>query len=400
MFPTALAGSVTPNNPGDPVDGGVVTFIAPTTGASATFTPSGPVTIASGTASVTATANVIPGGPYSVTASTGGTSPVSFSLTNTGEATVASVTSSLNPSTFGQSVKFTAIVGNTSGSGGTPTGTVTFMDGSTALSTVQLVRGKASYATSGLPAGPNPITAVYNGDSTHAPSTSVVLTETVNQDGTATTAKSSHAPSTYGQLLTFTAVVKAAAPGNGTPTGTVTFMDGSTSLDTATLSGGKATFATNFLGSGSHTITVVYNGDGNFVTSTSAPLNQTVTQASTTTKVTSSLNPSVYGEDVTFTATLKANAPGDGTPTGAVSFMDGSAVLESEPLSDGVATFSTSTLSVGAHSITVCLQRRSQLHGQHVCGSESRCEATLGRVAYRLDGRFLKHGLVRRDWQR
>src|SRR5580658_6465373 len=99
-------------------------------------------------------------------------------------------------------------------------------------------------------------------------------------------------------------------------TTTVTFMDGSTSLDTAPLISGKATFATNLLGSGSHTITVVYNGDGNFVTSTSAPLNQTVTQASTTTKVTSSLNPSVYREDVTFTATVKANAPGGGTPAG------------------------------------------------------------------------------------
>ncbi len=350
-FPTALEVSVTPNNPGDPVDGGVVTFTAPASGPSATLIPSGPVTIASGTATVSATANGILGGPYSVMAATAGASSVSFSLTNTGQATLTSLSSSVNPSTFGESVKFTATVGNASG-GGAPTGTVTFMDGSTALSTVQLVRGKASYATGGLPAGPNSITAIYNGDSTHAPSTSAVLTETVNQDGTATTVKSSHDPSTYGQLLTFTAVVKAAAPGNGTPTGTVTFMDGSTSLDTATLSSGKATFATNFLGSGSHTITVVYNGDGNFVTSTSAALSQTVTQASTTTKLTSSLNPSVYGEDVTFTATLKANSPGGGTPTGTVSFMDGSAVLQTVTLSSGVATFSTSTLSVGVHSIT------------------------------------------------
>ena len=73
---------MTPNNPGDPVDGGVVTFTAPANGASATFIPSGPVTIASGTATVTATANGVPGGPYSVTAATAGASPVSFSLSN------------------------------------------------------------------------------------------------------------------------------------------------------------------------------------------------------------------------------------------------------------------------------------------------------------------------------
>jgi len=80
-FPTALAVSVTPNNPGDPGDGGVVTFTAPASGASATFIPSGPVTIASGTATVAATANAINGGPYSVTAATAGASPVSFFLT-------------------------------------------------------------------------------------------------------------------------------------------------------------------------------------------------------------------------------------------------------------------------------------------------------------------------------
>jgi len=65
------------------------------------------------------------------------------------------------------------------------------------------------------------------------------------------------------------------------------------------------------------------------------------------------VKPTVYGEDVIFTATVKANAPGDGTPTGKVSFMDGSAVLGMGTLSGGVATFSTSTLSVGVHSITV-----------------------------------------------
>jgi fibronectin-binding autotransporter adhesin len=350
-FPTALEVSVTPNNPAEPVDGGVVTLTAPASGASATFNPSGPVTIASGTASVTATANTINGGPYSVTAATAGASAVSFSLSNTGEATVTSLSSSVNPSVYGESVTLTATVTNASG-GGAPTGTVTFMDGSTALGTVQLVRGNATYKTGGLPVGSNTITAVYNGNSTHAPSTSAVLTETVNQDGTATTVTSSRNPSTYGESLTFTAIVKAAAPGGGTPTGTVTFMDGSSSLDTVPLSGGRATFATNLLDAGSHTITVVYSGDGNFVTSTSAPLNETVKQAATTTKVTSSLNPSNYGADVTFTATVNANAPGSGAPTGTVTFMNGSSMLGMGTLSGGVATFSTSTLSMGIHSIT------------------------------------------------
>jgi len=82
-FPKPPQVTVTPKNPGDPVDGGVVTFTVPGSGASATLSPSGPVTIASGTASVTATANGIAGGPYAVTVATAGASPVSFFLTNT-----------------------------------------------------------------------------------------------------------------------------------------------------------------------------------------------------------------------------------------------------------------------------------------------------------------------------
>ncbi len=82
-FPSPLQVTVTPKNPGDPVDGGVVTFTPPASGPSATLNPSGPITITSGTASVTATANDTVGGPYAVTVATSEASPVSFSLTNT-----------------------------------------------------------------------------------------------------------------------------------------------------------------------------------------------------------------------------------------------------------------------------------------------------------------------------
>ena len=65
----------------EPVDGGIVAFIPPASGASAAITGS-PVTIADGAVSVTAAANGIPGGPYDVTASTTGASSVNFTLTN------------------------------------------------------------------------------------------------------------------------------------------------------------------------------------------------------------------------------------------------------------------------------------------------------------------------------
>ena len=83
---------------------------------------------------------------------------------------------------------------------------------------------------------------------------------------------SSANPSVFGQSVTFTATVTANAPGSGTPTGTVTFMDGSTTLGTGTLNGsGVATFSTSGLSVGSHSITAVYGGDTDFTTSTSSP---------------------------------------------------------------------------------------------------------------------------------
>ena len=85
-FANPLAVIVTANNPLEPVAGGVVTFSAPASGASANLSASSPVTIGSnGQASVTATANAI-GGQYTVSASTAGAAtPADFALTNTAQ---------------------------------------------------------------------------------------------------------------------------------------------------------------------------------------------------------------------------------------------------------------------------------------------------------------------------
>src|SRR5260370_25242576 len=64
------------------------------------------------------------------------------------------------------------------------------------------------------------------------------------------------------------------------------------------------------------------------------------------------MNPAVFGQLVTFTATVNVNSPGAGTPTGTVNFFDGITLLGPGTLSGGVATFSTSALAVGSHSIT------------------------------------------------
>ena len=153
------------------------------------------------------------------------------------------------------------------------------------------------------------------------------MTQTVNQDSTTTAIASSANPSVYGQSVTFTATVTASAPGSGTPTGTVTFMNGTTTLGTVTLSGGTASYSTAKLATASHSITATYNGSTSFVTSNGS-LTQTVNQDGTTTSVSSSLNPSVFGQSVTFAATVTPSS-GSGTPTGTVTFYDGSTMLGS-----------------------------------------------------------------------
>jgi hypothetical protein len=253
--------------------------------------------------------------------------------------------SSANPSSYGQSVMFTATVAATSG---TPTGSVTFKNGPTSLGTMTLSGGSASLSTSSLSAGPHSITASYSGDSNFLSSASNVLSQLVNQAASATSVSSNANPSAAGQNVTFTATVSPSAA-----TGTAQFFDGATSLGTVPLTGGKATLSTSALSVGPHSITAQYSGDTNYTGSTSSVLTQTVNSLiSTTTSLTSSLNPSVRGQQVTFTATVKPSS-GAGTPTGTVTFLDGGTTLGSSALNaSGVATFSTASLSVGTHSIT------------------------------------------------
>ena len=170
---------------------------------------------------------------------------------------------------------------------------------------------------------------------------------------TTTALVSSPNPSNSGQAVTFTATVTTS--GSKTPTGTVTFNDGSTALGTGTLNGsGVATYTTSNLAVGLHSMTAVYGGDANNGGSTSAVLTQTVQQptlATTNTTLASSANPSMSGSSVIFTATVTTN--GSKTPTGTVTFNDGSTALGTGTLNgSGVATYATSNLAVGLHSMT------------------------------------------------
>jgi hypothetical protein len=190
--------------------------------------------------------------------------------------TTTAVASSLNPSTTGASVTFTATV--TSTTAGTITGTVTFLDGATSLGMGTLASGKATLMTSSLAAGSHSITAQYGGDANYATSTSPALTQVVNAAGLTgtTTALTGPATGTPGANLTYTATVTPAS-GTKVPTGMANFFDGATNIGNGSLNGsGVATFSTTSLAAGMHSITAQYGGDNNFSGSTSNAVATTI----------------------------------------------------------------------------------------------------------------------------
>ncbi len=279
--------------------------------------------------------------------------------------TTSVLTASPNPSTYASSVTFTDTV---SASPTPPNGTtVTFYScgsGSTTstcagtkatLGTGTLTSGKATYSTSSLPVGTTYVEAVYPATGNYLGSTSIVA-QVVNGNTTSTALTSSPNPSTFGLPVLFTATVSSSA---GTPAGTVSFYGCSVSgctpnalLGTGTLSSGKATFSSSILPVGTAYVDAVYAASGNYANSTSALVSQVVNALSTTTKLTSSPNPSTYLTSVTFTATVSATT---GEPTGTVNFYScttsscGTTTLFGTGSlgSNGQATYSTSSLPVG-----------------------------------------------------
>ncbi|MEA2907835.1 MAG: hypothetical protein QOI12_5222 [Alphaproteobacteria bacterium] len=270
------------------------------------------------------------------------TTPGSTSTTSTTDQftyiaapTVTSINPTSGPATGGTSVAIT---------GTNFTGATAVKFGSSNASSFTVNSATSIAAVS--PAGTGTVDVTVTTPAGNSP-TSAADHFTYMQVSTTTSLTSSQNPSTVGQSVTFTAAVSGSS---GTPTGTVTFKDGATTLGTGTLNGGgQATFSASSLTPGSHSITATYNGDASFTASTSAPLTQTVNHGTTSVTVTSSKNPSEFGQAVTFTATVSASG---GTPTGNVTFKDSATVLATVGLSGNTATFTTSSLTLGTHSIT------------------------------------------------
>jgi hypothetical protein len=183
---------------------------------------------------------------------------------------VLTLTSSLNPESFGQSAVFTAKATDT---GPTPTGSVIFEDNGGQAGQVTLAAdGTAAFATNSLSAGSHVIQAIYSGDSNYN-SQSATLTEVVAPAPTLATLSVSPNPATAGQVVT----LKALVTGGGTPAGNAAFFDGTTSIGSVRLDGtGTAVLNTTSLQVGTHSLAVIFAANSNWGASSSAVVNEVI----------------------------------------------------------------------------------------------------------------------------
>ena len=179
-FSAPLVATVTSNNPSEPVAGGLVTFTAPPSGASATLSGSPATISANGEASVTAAANSIVG-TYTVSATASGiTTPASFSLTNVWVPTFSALTSP----TIVYGTSTITLTGHLGSGTAYPTGSnVSIM--LISVTQTALVDSNGDFTTTfstvslGVAGGPYTVTYAFAGNSTFIAATDTSTTLTV-----------------------------------------------------------------------------------------------------------------------------------------------------------------------------------------------------------------------------
>ena len=276
--------------------------------------------------------------------------------------TTTMTTPPTSPAVVGQTESVSATVAPVSPGTGTPTGTVTFSGGAGTLCTGTLNEStpdtaSCTYSYSGPLSSPDSVTANYGSDTNYASSGSTAVPVTVNQAATTTSMPSADNggspanPAVVGEPLTLSSTVTVNAPGSGTPTGSVSFSDGgATPLCTGTLSGGSDTATCTYTpatANSGDSITANYGGDTNDTSSTSPALTEVVDAAPTTTDLTINPTTPLVGQSVTFSATVTANAPSGGIPTGTVTFDGDGGPLCMGTLSGDPATATCTTTYPG-----------------------------------------------------
>ena len=254
--------------------------------------------------------------------------------------------SSANPVIFNAPLTLSVQV---SGSGSTPTGTVTLLDGSNAIATAPVpATGVIAFTNPSLQIGTHALTAAYSGDVNHSASNSATLTQTVQQ-ATTTSLTPSASTLVAGKPLSLNAVVTGVS--NRPVTGTIVFKDGGATIASiAPNANGVAAFTSTTLAPGTHVLIASYSGDTLDAASASNSNTVSVTIASTSTSFTTNANPINSGSALTLTSAVTGNG---GIPTGSVAFMDGGSVISSvEVTPSGTASLTLSTLAPGIHQLS------------------------------------------------
>ena len=202
-----------------------------------------------------------------------------------------------------------------------------------------------------LAAGIHTLTAKYSGDSNYPP---VTFGKYVVSSGTGAATSVSLSLSatsvTAGNQVVLTAFV--AGPGRSSPLGTVQFTAGSMNFGSASDAPlGKATVTTDSLTPGTYEVVASFTGQVGSTSSQSTPVMLTVTQIPTTLGLTANPASATTGTPVTITAALSYPSTSL-LPSGTVTIKDGSTTIATLPVVDGVASFTTSTLAVGTHTLS------------------------------------------------
>lgn len=297
--------------------------------------------------------------------------------------TTLDLSSSSNPAFSGAPITYTAVIAPVAPGAGTITGTVQFaVDGVDLGGPVAVNGGQAVSPVSNQLVGSHNITANYSGDVNFA-GQSDSLSQTVVAAQTTTTVSSSPNPSVFGQPITLHAEVVPNAPATGNPTGFVRFIVDGATYDFVELSGQVAETTLTGVGVGPHSVKAVYLSDDlNFFTSTSPTITQTVNKASTSTALVSDSPTAVFGQPITYTATVSVTAPGAGAPTGTIVFKDGANVIGTEPVGPGTgeqASITVSNLTVGQHAISATYSGDDSFNGstKSVAQTVTKAQTTL-----------------------
>jgi hypothetical protein len=210
----------------------------------------GDVTVAAGSSSTIAGVVSLGQATRNVTIGTGGVLTISAAVDGGGGLVLRGTGRLVLPD--GETV-----TGSTSITGGTPT-VISFADGHVVVNR-PAASPPGGTTTPTLTVPSNPVASPQAGTTT-----SMLVTPGSIRAGRG------HGHRAHGRTVTLSALVVSQTPGAGSPTGMVTFFDGTVALGTAPLIDGRATLTTGALAPGDHVLRAVYSGDAGFEPSTSA----------------------------------------------------------------------------------------------------------------------------------